>query len=90
MFTEGDKVYYVCPFNFTIEKVKLEMLFRDHTGMYWIDSAGAYLHEFHLARTMEEAKKKANEYLHDFCVQKQAEICVTEEDWRRENDLGYD
>lgn len=73
-FKEGDIVYYVNPFVFDIELIKLDFLYKDENGIYWIDSTGAYIAENDVSTTLEEAKEKAIKYLDRFCKQKTLEI----------------
>lgn len=73
-FKNGDMVLYVNPFIFTIEVVTLEHQIQDETGLYWIDSFGAYLNECDCHKTLDDAREDALNKLHRFYVQKEHEI----------------
>jgi len=74
-FNSGDILYYVCPFIFTIEKVKIDMVIREDDGtFYYIDQTGAYLHEGDLFAKLKEAQIDATEKLNKFYNAKKYEI----------------
>ena len=74
-FNSGDILYYICPFIFTIEKVKIDMVVKEADGtFYYIDQTGAYLHEGDLFVKLKEAQMDANNKLNKFCHEKRYEI----------------
>jgi hypothetical protein len=72
----GDELYYINPFVFIIEKVRIEFVEEDtETGLYfYVDWTGAYLSEFDLTRTLPDAKQLALDYLNRFYRQREHEI----------------
>lgn len=68
-FSAGQELYYVCPFIFTIDKVKVDYGLREDDGkIYYIESTGAYLREEDLFDNLNEAKINAKNKLDDFYV----------------------
>lgn len=73
-FKEGQYLYYVNPFCFTIEKILTKMIVAEHDGLYYIDNVGAYLKEEDLFLDLEEAKKDALNKLNKFMLKATLEI----------------
>ncbi len=73
-YNSGDELYYTNPFIFTIDLVHIDFTFEDHTGSYYIDQTGAYLCEWDLHKTLEEAKADALNKLEKFHSKKINEI----------------
>lgn len=75
-YKEGEELYYVCPFVFIIEKVKICFVDvnEDNGELHYIEQTGGYLKEWDLVRTLPEAKAKAREYLQRFVRIKEQEI----------------
>lgn len=67
-FREGDKLIYVNPFIFLLEKVQVEFSVIEHDRLYWIDSAGAYLAEENLFFKLDDAKQHAHNLLDKFYI----------------------
>ena len=74
-YKEGDELYYVNPFIFIIERVKIEMSVREDGKLYYIDTVGAYLAENDLFTDLIEAKLSAHKRLDEFYASKDHEIC---------------
>lgn len=66
-FNVGDILYYINPFVFTIEKVKIDFIhsFEDGTIGY-VEQTGAYLAEEDLLDNLQEATNKAIAMLNKF------------------------
>ena len=75
-FKENDILYYVCPFTFIIEKVKINMGVKEKTGIYYIDQSGAYLFENNLFKYLAEAKQNALLKLDEFYYMKRMDIAT--------------
>ena len=73
-FKENSILYYINPFVFIIEKVKVSMAVKEQTGIYYIDKTGAYLKEEDLFETLNEAKQYAFQKLDEFYYKKRMEI----------------
>lgn len=73
-FKENDILYYVCPFIFSIEIIKITMGLREGGVLYYIDETGAYLKEDDLFKTLNGAKDNAFKKLTAFYYQKTYEI----------------
>lgn len=61
-YKPGDVVFWICPITFTIEKIKIEFCdyYDDNKEKpYYIDADGAYLYEFEMKDTLEDAKDLA-------------------------------
>jgi hypothetical protein len=58
-YSEGDKLYYVCPFTFIIERIKIDMGVVEEGIIHYIDSDGAWLNEVDLFKNFKEAQKDA-------------------------------
>ena len=66
-FHDGDKLYYVCPFIFTIDRVRVDMAVQeDDNSIYYIDHIGAYLPEQDLFADFKEAQRNALNKLNKF------------------------
>ena len=75
-YNSGDKLYFVCPFVFTIEKVAVDMGYIGEDGfIYYIDhDTGAELAEHVLFEELAEAVANAENMLNKFYELKQQEI----------------
>lgn len=74
-YEAGDILYYVCPFVFTIEKVKIDYAYKEEDGtIYYIESSGGYLYEYDLFNNLEDARNNALKKLEDFFRTKNNEI----------------
>ena len=73
-FNDGDILYYVCPFLFTIHKVKVEMAVKEKNNLYYITSSGAYLQEHDLFKNLQDARGEACIRLDNFFYEKRYEI----------------
>ena len=73
-FKEGQYLYYVNPFVFTIEKVLIQMVVKEEYGLFYIDDVGAYLKEEDLFEDLNEAKCDAFIKLRSFSNKKIIEI----------------
>lgn len=73
-YKEGQYLYYVNPFIFTIEVVEISFPYVDELGEWYIDSTGAYLAEHDLFDNLDLAKHKALERLNKFYSEKLHEI----------------
>ena len=73
-FKENDELYYVCPFYFSIEKVRVKIAVCEFNQIYYIDEVGAYLLESDLHVIFENAQKDAMEKLKKFYIKKMDEI----------------
>ena len=74
-FSSDDILYYVCPFIFTIDKIKVNIGVRENDGViYYIDQIGAYLREEDLFEDLEEARQYAIGKLIKFYDEKYLEI----------------
>lgn len=67
-------LYYVCPFIFNIEKVKVNMGVQESDGIYYIDQTGAYLKEENLFDNIFDAQEHAFKILTTFYYKKTHEI----------------
>lgn len=76
-YQEGDILYYVNPFVFEIDKVKIEMALNENGELFYIDDVGAYLKEYDLFRNLEEAKIEALTRLNKFYREVQTKITKT-------------
>jgi len=65
-YKEGDILFYVNPFVFIIEKVKIEMGILEKGELFYIDDIGAYLREEDLFNNLKEAQKYALNQLDKF------------------------
>lgn len=65
-FKEGDILFYVCPFTFIIEKVKVEIAFKESNSIYYVERTGGYLNECDLFADFNEAQNNALEKLDAF------------------------
>lgn len=81
-YKEGEELYYVNPFAFTIEKVKIGFIDIEEVNgeLHYIDFTGAYLKEWDLVKKLPDAKKRAMEYLKRFYRSKEHEIKNTNPD----------
>jgi len=69
-FNIGDVVYYVSPFVFTIERVKIDFMHEE----YYCDETYAMFLEADLFETLEEAVFHSIKLLNDFYNKKMAEL----------------
>jgi hypothetical protein len=77
-FTSGELLYYVCPFIFTIEKIRVDMAVKeDDSSIYYIDNIGAYLREEDLFADLEEARENALDKLEKFFYERRYIILNT-------------
>lgn len=84
-YQAGEVLYYVNPFVFDIEAVRIDMGYKEDDGMiYYIDHTGAYLHEFDLFRKLTEAQDYALELLEKFYNKRQKEIFFNKPEFREE------
>jgi hypothetical protein len=76
-YTVGDILYYVNPFVYIIEKIRIEFVEeKDENGQtFYVDNSGAYLQEDNLFLTLDEAKLQAHKMLMEFTGNKAREIC---------------
>lgn len=66
-YSSGDLLYYVCPFIFTIYRVRIDLVVReDDKSIYYIDHLGAYLREENLFDDFLEAQRDALNKLEKF------------------------
>jgi len=65
-YNSGDILYFVNPFVFTIDKVKIEMGVLEEGELFYIDNIGAYLKEEDLFVNLKDAQKYALENLNKF------------------------
>lgn len=66
-YSSGDLLYYVCPFIFTIERVRIDMAVKENdNSLYYIDHIGAYLREEDLFINYAEAQRDALNKLEKF------------------------
>ncbi len=68
-YKEGDKLYYVNPFVFFIDFVKIEMGLVENNELFYIDSVGAYLREPDLFEDLKEAQREALDRLEKYCCE---------------------
>ncbi len=73
-FKENEILYYVCPFLFTIELIKVEMAVKEEKYLYYIDETGAYLKEENLHDNIFSAQEYAYNQLTKFFDKKTKEI----------------
>lgn len=74
-FSSGDELFYVNPHVFVIDLVRVDFAYREDDGTaFYIDQTGAYLREWELFRTLEEAKNDAVNKLNKFYSDKLREI----------------
>lgn len=73
-FESGEILFYVDPFSFTIDLVKIDYLYSDYIGDFYIENTGAYLKEEDLFRTLQQAQKEAINRLGQFYQKKMFEI----------------
>lgn len=73
-YQEGDRLFFVCPFTFTIEYVTVCMGVIERNHIYYIDEQGAWLAEWDLFKRVEEAKGHAIKGLNKFYNEKIREI----------------
>lgn len=73
-FKSDDILYYVDPFIFTMEKLKMDMAVKENKNLYYIESKGAYLKEENLFRNLNDAKRDAFNKLNKFWNDKRQEI----------------
>ena len=73
-FKDNDILYYVCPFLFTIELIKVEMAVKEGKYIYYIDQIGAYLLEENLHDNIFSAREYAYKQLVKFFNKKEQEI----------------
>lgn len=77
-FKEEDKLFYINPFVFTIEKVEIQMgILEEVEGekkIFYIDDSGAYLAEENLFKDLEDAKEYALDLLDLFYQKRKLEI----------------
>lgn len=69
-YAENEILYYVCPFSFIIELVKIEIGLKEIDGLYYIDESGAYLKEENLFRDISDAQEHAFKLLTKFYYEK--------------------
>lgn len=66
-YKTSDILYYVCPFVFIIEKVKISLAVKEEDNrIYYIDHSGAYLEENDLFDNLKEARMDALQKLRKF------------------------
>ncbi len=66
-YKSEDILYYVNPFIFNIEVVKIDMAYKEEDDkLYYIDSTGAYLNEWDLFENFKEAQAEALNKLNKF------------------------
>lgn len=73
-FSEGDILYYVCPFQFSIELIKVSIAVKEGKDLYYIDQSGAYLREDTLHDNIFSAQESAYKQLSKFFQEKTQEI----------------
>ena len=73
-FKDNDILYYVCPFTFKIELVKVTMAVQEEKFLYYIDESGAYLQESSLHDNIFSAQESAYKQLSKFFQEKTEEI----------------
>jgi len=81
-FKDNDTLYYVCPFLFTIELVKIEMAVKEGKFLYYIDEVGAYLKEENLHDNIFSAQEYAYNQLVKFFDNKTKEILNSNPKWK--------
>lgn len=75
LYDVGDELFYVCPFTFTIERVKIEFVYEFDDGeIGYVEQTGAYLREVDLCEKIEDAKELAYQRLDAFYAAKSEEI----------------
>ena len=72
-------MYYVDPFVFVIIKLIEFNQIQDETGIYIVDSDGAYLEDIHVFDKLEDAKSHALKLLGEFFESKTNQILDTRE-----------
>jgi len=66
-YSSGDILYYVNPFVFFIDVVRIDYAYKEEDGtVYYIDHTGAYLREEELFKSFSQAQKKAFQLLEKF------------------------
>lgn len=65
-YKEEDRLYYSNPFIFHVEPVIIKMAVKENGHIYYIDEVGAWLAEWDLFDTIEEAKGDAIKKLNKF------------------------
>lgn len=76
----GDFLYYVSPFVFTIEKIKVHYTYTSEKDeVYYIDQEGAYLLEEDLFDNLEYAINHAVHLLNKFYNKRMQEIIKTKD-----------
>ena len=73
-FKETDILYYICPFTFTIELIKVSIAVKENKDLYYIDQSGAYLREDTLHDNIFSAQESAYKQLSQFFHEKTQEI----------------
>ena len=73
-FKDNDILYYVYPFTYTIELVKVTMAVKEGRFLYYIDEVGAYLLEDQLYDNIFSAQEGAYKQLSEFFKKKTFEI----------------
>lgn len=73
-FQENDILYYVCPFQFSIELIKVVMAVKEGNYLYYIDEVGSYLKEENLFTNVYDARENAHKKLSNFYYKKSYEI----------------
>lgn len=73
-FKENDILYYVCPFTYIIELIKVSMVVKEGKDLYYIDQTGAYLKEDTLHDNIFSAQESAYKQLSKFFQEKTQEI----------------
>ena len=68
-YKEGDKLYYVNPFVFFIDLVKIEMGLKEDDELFYIDSVGAWLREEDLFEDLKDAQRDALDRLEKHCCE---------------------
>jgi FlaG/FlaF family flagellin (archaellin) len=76
-YESGDKLFYACPFIFTIELVCVEFAVEEYGIVYYIETDGAYLAEHDLFENLKDAKEDAFDKLNKFYQDKTNEIYNT-------------
>ena len=81
-------LYYVCPYTFIIEKLKIDMAVNELDKLFYIDDSGAYLPEHDLFDNLKDAKYEAFKRLEKFYLEKTIEITHANPKYQEWNPYG--